>query len=175
MAVVEGDTRLAQLASDQMIEMNPPTPDEWATMVLARTALWAGDAELAGHALELNRQARTHGPAVDATRIAISAGLAALAGKQDEARTAYRAVLRTWRDMGLVFDEVLTVIDMATLLDPSDPEVLAVAATARETLVRLVAKPLLARLDAAVARGKPPVTVTIDVDQAARTGSASVS
>jgi hypothetical protein len=101
--------------------------------------------------------------------------VAALAGKQDEARTAYRAVLRTWRDMGLVFDEVLTVIDMATLLDPSDPEVLAVAATARETLVRLEAKPLLARIDAAVARGKPPVTVTVGVDQAARTGSANGS
>jgi hypothetical protein len=78
-------------------------------------------------------------------------------------------------DKGLVFDEVLTVIDMATLLDPSDPEVLAVAATARETLVRLEAKPLLARIDAAVARGKPPVTVTVGVDQAARTGSANGS
>jgi hypothetical protein len=41
---------------------------------------------------------------------------------------------------------------MATLLDPSDPEVRAAAEAAREILVRLGAKPFLERLEAAMAK-----------------------
>jgi hypothetical protein len=41
---------------------------------------------------------------------------------------------------------------MATLLDPSEPEVQAAAEAAREILVRLRAAPFIARLDAAMAR-----------------------
>jgi hypothetical protein len=41
---------------------------------------------------------------------------------------------------------------MATVLDPSDPEVRAAADTARETLIRLRAQPFVERLDAAMAR-----------------------
>ena len=52
----------------------------------------------------------------------------------------------------MVWDEVLTSIDMATLLDPAEPEVRAAAASAREVLTRLGAKPFLARLDAAMER-----------------------
>ena len=40
---------------------------------------------------------------------------------------------------------------MATLLDPTNPEVRAAAEAAREILVRLEAAPFIARLDAAMA------------------------
>jgi hypothetical protein len=40
---------------------------------------------------------------------------------------------------------------MATLLEPTTPEVLAAAEAAREILVRLGAAPFIARLDAALA------------------------
>jgi hypothetical protein len=45
---------------------------------------------------------------------------------------------------------------MATILDPTDPEVRAAAEAARETLVRLEAAPFVARLDAAMARSGGP-------------------
>jgi hypothetical protein len=68
----------------------------------------------------------------------------------------YRDALREWRDLGLLWDEALCGLDMATLLDPADPEVRAAADAAREILVRLEAAPFLARLDAAMARSGEP-------------------
>ncbi len=74
---------------------------------------------------------RFHGPVIETNRTTIRAGIAALEG-----RTA----------------EALCGIDMATLLDPSDPEVQTVAERSREILVRIGAKPFIERLDAAMAR-----------------------
>ena len=82
----------------------------------------------------------------------------------------YRDALRRWRDLGLVFDEALTYIDMATLLDADEPEVRAAADSAHAILERLGAKPLLVRLEAAMqqassvakpepARSRDPSTV----------------
>jgi hypothetical protein len=65
----------------------------------------------------------------------------------------YREALRSWRDLGLVWDEARTGIDMAILLDPADPEVRDAAANAHAILQRLGARPYLERLDAALARG----------------------
>jgi hypothetical protein len=48
--------------------------------------------------------------------------------------------------------EALTAIDMATLLDPGEPEVRAAANRAREILAGLGARPFLNRLEAAMAR-----------------------
>ena len=64
----------------------------------------------------------------------------------------YREALRGWRALGLAFDEALTVLDIAILLDPTDremPEAADALHAARETLTRLGADPFLARLDAA--------------------------
>ena len=85
-------------------------------------------------------------------RVTIRAGLAAAEGRRAEALGLYRDALRRWRDLHFVFDETLCVIDMATLLDPAEPEVRAAADAAREILVRLRAKPLLERLEAAIER-----------------------
>jgi len=71
---------------------------------------------------------------------------------------------------------------MATVLDPSDPEVRAAADTARETLVRLRAQPFVERLDAALARSGaapdrgrarqvPATTVQADSEALAKTGA----
>lgn len=68
----------------------------------------------------------------------------------------YRDALRTMRDLGLDWDEALCSVDMATLLGPADPEVRAAAERAREILARLGAKPLLERLEAALAGAAGP-------------------
>jgi class 3 adenylate cyclase/tetratricopeptide (TPR) repeat protein len=118
----------------------------------ARTAIRTGDAESAAADLSAFEAIGAHGPAIDGRRASIRAGLAALDGRPAEALPLYREALRVFRDSGLPLDEALTAIEMATLLDPADPEVRAAVDTGREILVRLGARPLLEQLDAALAR-----------------------
>ena len=117
----------------------------------ARAALWAGDAAAARADLAALDASGIHGPAVEADRRTIRAGLAALEGPTADALPLYREALRSWRDLGLAWDEALCGLDMALLLDPADQEVRAAAAAAREILVRLEAAPFIVRLDAATA------------------------
>jgi len=122
----------------------------------ARAALWAGDVAAAREDLAALDAAGVHGPAIEADRTTIRAGLAALEGRPVDALASYRDVIRAWRDLGLAWDEALTGIDMATLLDPAEPEVRAAAESAREILVRLGAAPFVARLDAALMARQTP-------------------
>ncbi len=120
-------------------------------MSAARAALWEGRPEAASAELAAIDRGGYHAPAVEARRASIRAGLAAAGGRPAEAIAQYREARRIWRDLGLVFDEALTGIDMALLLDPTEPEVRAAASTSREILERLGARSLLARLDDALA------------------------
>jgi hypothetical protein len=79
-----------------------------------------------------------------------------LEGRPADALPFYREALRCWRDLDLAWDEALCAIDMATLLDPADPEVRAAAEAAHEILVRLGAAPFIARLAAALAHSSGP-------------------
>ena len=65
----------------------------------------------------------------------------------------YLEAIRAWRDLEEPWRQALAAIDMATLLDLSDPEQRTAAAAAREIFVRLGAVPFIARLDAALVRG----------------------
>ncbi|MFL5678159.1 MAG: zinc-ribbon domain-containing protein [Chloroflexota bacterium] len=97
--------------------------------------------------------------AVDADRRTIEAGIGALGGRTTEASAGYREARRAWDDLGLPWDKALCAIDMATLLDPTDPDVRATGEAARQILVDLGAKPFIARLDAALTRhAGPPAT-----------------
>ena len=78
--------------------------------------------------------------------------MAALEGRPAGALASYREALRAWQGLGLAWDEALCAIDMATVLDPADPEVAAAVEMARSTLVRLGAKPMLERLAASRSR-----------------------
>ena len=60
----------------------------------------------------------------------------------------------------MAWDEALTGIDMVSVLDPALPEVAAVAASAREIVTRLGAKPYLARLEAILQGDLEPRPVT---------------
>jgi class 3 adenylate cyclase/tetratricopeptide (TPR) repeat protein len=135
--------RFAELQVGSLPEALPPA---------ARAALWAGDGGAARHDLVALDSSGFHGPAVEADRRTMRAGIAALEGRTAEALSLYREALHAWRDLGLAWDEALCGLDMATLLDPAEPEVHAAAESAREILVRLEAAPFIARLDAALAR-----------------------
>jgi hypothetical protein len=123
-----------------------------------RAALWAGDAVGAAEVLARLDASTLKGQAVTLDRATLRAGLAALEGRRADAVAGYREVLRGWRQLGLAFDEALATLDLAIVLAPTEREMAeapAAIATARETLTRLGAKPLLARLDALPARDAP--------------------
>jgi class 3 adenylate cyclase/tetratricopeptide (TPR) repeat protein len=136
----------------------------WAT----RCALLSHDAKGARHDLDRADAIPRRGRAIDAERKTLRAGLAALDGHPQDALALYREAMHVWRDLGLVWDEALCAIDMAALLGPREPDVIAVAERARETLVRLRAQPFLERLDAAMAVGSPrPDTTPVRAEEQA--------
>ncbi len=122
-----------------------------AVPLAARVALWAGDADRAREAVALLDQPRYGGEALLLDRATMRAGLHALEGRTGDALAAYRDVLRGWRNLKTAWDEALASIDMAILLDRTEPEVQAAAEAARAILTRLGARPFLERLDAAMA------------------------
>ena len=99
----------------------------------ARAAMWDRDADGVRTDLADLDASGVHGAALEADRTTIRAGLAALEGRTGDAIALYRAALRAWRELGLAWDEALCGLDMATLLDPAEPEVRAAAhAAARD-------------------------------------------
>src|SRR5439155_15162113 len=133
-----------------------------ARCLAAHVALWLGDHQAAAEQLAEIDAGGFRAPAVEARRVTIQAGLSAVGGRRGEALGLYRDALRRWRDLGLALDEGLCGIDMATLLDPDEPEVAAAIDSTREILIRLRAETLLDRLDVAIASS----TVEVGVDPA---------
>jgi class 3 adenylate cyclase/tetratricopeptide (TPR) repeat protein len=148
-AFAAGDLVEAQAQFERAADVDETDTD--ARLDAAHAALWLGDLAGAAAALSALDASAFRTPAVEARRVTIRAGLAAGEGRPSEAIGLFRDALRRWRDLHFVFDETLCAIDMATLLDPAEPEVRAAADAAREILVPLKAKPLLDRLDAAMA------------------------
>ena len=140
-----------------------------ASLHAARAALWSSDADGALEDLAVAERDARRGRVIDAGRLTIQAGVAALERPSADALALYRQALHAWRDLGLPWDEALCAIDMATLLDHSEPEVQAAAEAAREILTRLGATPFLARLEAALAEGasRPGRKATIGVETSA--------
>ena len=138
--------------------MRRPTSSPIALPVAARAALWAGDVAAATDLVARIQASLVRGEAFGLDLVTLRAGLAALEGRRADAIAGYREALRGWRGLGCAFDEALAALDLAILLAPTEremPEAPAAIETARETLTRLGATPLLARLEAA-ARGVAP-------------------
>jgi class 3 adenylate cyclase/tetratricopeptide (TPR) repeat protein len=129
------------------------------SLAAVRCDLAAREPDLARKDLARTDGTPRRGRVIDNDRATIRAGIAALEGRASEALSGYREALAVWRDLGLVWDEALCAIEMATLLDPSEPEVTSAAEVARGTLTRLGAKPFLDRLDAATTRAGSVETV----------------
>jgi len=136
----------ANRAAERTVFFNP-----LSMPLAARAGLWARDLAGARAALDAIETKMYRGQAITLDKATIRAGLAALEGRPTEALAGYREALRGWRQIGCAWDEALALIDMATLLHPTDADSLAEIDWARDTLTRLGAKPYLDRLEAAVA------------------------
>ena len=84
----------------------------------------------------------------DARSTTLGAGIAALDDRQADALPLFKKAIDGWRSVGGVWDEALTGVMAAELLDHDNPEVAEIVASSRAILERLKAKPYLARLDA---------------------------
>ena len=120
--------------------------------MVARAALWAGDLEHAARWADRFIDVRVHLPPPRFRERSIAAGIAALRGDVSEAAAQYPHVLDDWRRLGHAYEVALTAIDMASVLDPRSDIVLRAAEEARLILERMGARPMLDRLDAAMAR-----------------------
>jgi class 3 adenylate cyclase len=121
---------------------------EWAT----RAALWLGDPARARVALELYEARPERGRIVAVTRQTLRAGLQALLGQREASSAVYRDALRHWRELDVPFMLGLCLLDFATLVGPREPEARAAADEARAIFTRLGSPPLLARLEAGLAK-----------------------
>ncbi len=152
-AIARGDLAEARAMFAAVATHDPlNAPLAWATG--AHLALWERDREGAQAALAGLEAIGLRTPWLDADRVTIRAGLAALDGRTAEAAEGYRDARGRWRTLGLVWDGARCAIDMATVMDPADPEVRAAAADAREVFVRLGAQPYVARVDALMERAQ---------------------
>ncbi len=143
---------------------NAPT----SYVLAGRASLLGRDAEGAASDLAAFIAAGLHGPYIEARERELRAGLAALDGRTADALALYADAFRRYADLGVQFDPAFMTIEMATLLEPTLPEVVAAGEPARATLVRLGATPFVAQLDAALSR---PADGT-DADAGAAGGSA---
>jgi class 3 adenylate cyclase/tetratricopeptide (TPR) repeat protein len=150
-AMADGRLRIARTAWRHLADQDAINAPEFNYRA-ARPALWEGDVEAARSDLAALDATGVHGSVVELRRMTIRAGLAALEGRPADALGQYREALRGWHDLGLAWDGALTGLDMAILLEPSEPEVRSAAESTRQILVRLGAKPFVARLDAAMGR-----------------------
>jgi hypothetical protein len=110
-------------------------------------ALLARDASDAAQLLAEWSELGGYGPVNGARRQAMEAGLAALDGRTKEALALYREALAGWRATNSVWDEAMTGLQMATLLNVGEPEVAAAVASARAIYEHLGAKPYMEWLD----------------------------
>jgi class 3 adenylate cyclase/tetratricopeptide (TPR) repeat protein len=126
----------------------PTSAREWLP-IAARFSIRLGDAAGAQADLAQLDEGGLHTPRLEAERLAIRAGLAALEGQAADALRLYGESLQVFRELGVPFSVAQVTIEMATVLDPSTPEVAAAIETARGILSRLRAQAFLDQLEAA--------------------------
>jgi tetratricopeptide (TPR) repeat protein len=137
----------------------PTLARDWLPL-MARSAIRLGDSEGAEADLAQLDMLGLPTPRLSAERLAIRGGLASLDGRPADAIRLYSEALAGFRELGYVLPQAQTAIDMATLLDPSIPEVAAAIEAARAILTRLGARAYLDQLEAAVERRLVPAEPT---------------
>ena len=87
----------------------------------------------------------------------LEGGIAALEGRPAEALELFGQAITVYERLGLSLDIALAGLIMVTVMDPSEPRVRAAGLEARERFATIGAKPFVARVDEAMARGESRV------------------
>lgn len=144
------------------------SPDSTALLRSARLACWLGDLSRAATVRET--MAEIPGRMHAAGRRELEAGIAALEGREPDARTGFTDALRAWRDLGARFELAMAELDMVTMLGPESAEAREAAEDARAIFQELRAEQHLRLLDRALAA--PPPRAPVPTTRAARAAEA---
>ncbi len=128
----------------------------------ARASVWGADADAARRYLAAYEGARP-GRRTDAQRVTVEAGIAMLEGRVAEARQLYADAQRQWDELGLTTWLAFCRIDLLETGAMEPAERRRAADAARAYFSGLGAAPLVARIDAALARrAGTPIRETAD-------------
>ena len=103
----------------------------------ARAAIWAGDVPTAERLTAEIAKEWAHGPCAHARLTGLTAGLAAMAGRRDDAISGYATAIATLRELGLEVDAVLSILDMVRTLGATEPAVIPWLDEARASIERI--------------------------------------
>jgi class 3 adenylate cyclase len=145
-AFAKGDVKGARDSYYQIATDDPSQGLEYFHRA-ARAALLTRDAADAARITAQYEELGGYGPVHEARYANMQAGLAAIGGRTKESLALYKTALAGWRATHAVWDEALTGLEMATLLDVGEPDVAAAVSSSRAIFERLGAKPYLAWLD----------------------------
>jgi class 3 adenylate cyclase/tetratricopeptide (TPR) repeat protein len=123
---------------------------EWA----AHAAFWAGDATRARQAYEWHLARPERGRMLAVDRTALRAGVQALEGDVTGAVAAYRSAIASYREMRLMLQLGVCLMEFGILVGPAIVEAEAAADEARAFFTGLGAHAFIARLDEGLARSR---------------------
>jgi tetratricopeptide (TPR) repeat protein len=148
-AYAAGEFVQALETARRAVEMDPMGINSAAAIVLwARCAIWLRDAAELRNAQAASLRVR--GRWMAAVRGEIDAALAVLEERVDEAGDLYTAAIEAWRALECNLDVAITEVELVHLLGPDHPAAVA-GKEAKDILVNIEARPLLARLEADMA------------------------
>jgi hypothetical protein len=164
-----GDARDGWLAQASASDLNAP----YALPRAGRAAVLADDVAGARESLVRLKATGARGGALDVDRATIEAGIVALEGRSAEAIAAFRSVIGRWRDYDLPWDEAVASWMFLATIGPSNADAQAAGRSGRAILQRLGAVPIVAQVDALLAKAGPDRAigeVADDRDAAATSG-----
>jgi class 3 adenylate cyclase len=132
-------------------DLTDTTYGSLANAMAGHAALWLRDAGRAKTALGYIEAMQVRGRFLDATRLTLEAGIAALTGMSDEAVTGFAEAARRVRELDLPLALALTLLDAVATLGPDTPAGRAAADEAHDVITKLRAAALLERLEALTA------------------------
>jgi ATP/maltotriose-dependent transcriptional regulator MalT len=148
-AFAKGDLRGARQHAKQSLELFVGGGYSVMFATAAHSALLTGDLEGLRADAEWYAANPDTGRWYQRTWRTVEAGMFALEGRLEEARTAYRRVIDEWRDADLPLDLAITLVERSIVLGDEDSE----AAGAREEALRIFramgAEPMFERLESA--------------------------
>jgi tetratricopeptide (TPR) repeat protein len=146
-------------------------PEAWP--IAGRAALWSGDTTRLDAAIQALDSTGVHGQAIDADRLSMQAGRAALAGDRATASRLFREAIGRFNEQALVWDAALCQLDFHAFV-PGEPDAVAQLANARSTLQRLGASAVTRLLDFVDGSAQPMRPASISESHSALTAEPAI-